>query len=158
MALLKVGAHAPDFHLPSLEGGSITLHELLGEGPVVLAFFKVNCPVCQLAFPFLERIHRGRKPGALSVHGVSQNSARATEEFNREYGVTFTTLLDPEDSFDASNAYGISYVPTLFLVGRDQKIAWSLEGFHRKQLDWLGRQAEVTVFRPGERVPESKGG
>ena len=27
-------------------------------GPVVLAFCKVSCPICQLAFPFIQRIHQ----------------------------------------------------------------------------------------------------
>src|SRR3974377_1386860 len=92
--LLTAGSPAPDFHLPNLTGGEAALRELIANGPALLAFFKVSCPVCQLTFPFLERIH---KAGGLAVYGVSQNSARDTREFNREFGVTFPTLLDPED-------------------------------------------------------------
>jgi len=55
--LLEPGSRAPDFRLELLGGGVTTLAELLAGGPVLLAFFKIGCPVCQMTFPFLERIH-----------------------------------------------------------------------------------------------------
>lgn len=36
---LKVGDKAPDFTLPSTQGGSVHLADYLGKGTVVLAFF-----------------------------------------------------------------------------------------------------------------------
>ncbi len=36
---LKVGDKAPDFTLPSSEGGSVHLADLIGKGTIVLAFF-----------------------------------------------------------------------------------------------------------------------
>lgn len=36
---LKVGDKAPDFTLPSTDGGTIHLANLIGKSPVVLAFF-----------------------------------------------------------------------------------------------------------------------
>ncbi len=38
-APLKVGDVAPDFSLPSTEGGAVTLSRELAKGPVVLFFF-----------------------------------------------------------------------------------------------------------------------
>src|SRR6266705_4019217 len=57
--ILDAGSRAPDFRLPRLYGGVSALAELAAKGPVVLVFFKVTCPVCQMALPFLERIHAG---------------------------------------------------------------------------------------------------
>ena len=76
LKLLQAGARAPDFRLPLLSGdragGETSLHDLIADGPVLLAFFKVTCPVCQLTFPFLERLHQA---GALPIYGISQNDA-----------------------------------------------------------------------------------
>ena len=38
-APLKAGDAAPDFTLPSTDGGEVTLSKTLAEGPVVLFFF-----------------------------------------------------------------------------------------------------------------------
>src|SRR5664279_904040 len=112
--LLDTGSRAPDFQLELLAGGTATLTEILARGPVLLVFFKISCPICQLTFPFLERIHHAR---TLSIYGISQNDSDDTREFNQEFGVTFPTLLDTEESgFPVSNDYGISSVPSMFLV------------------------------------------
>ena len=94
MPLLDPGSRAPGFRLSRLEGGEATLAELTARGRVLLVFFKVTCPVCQLTMPFLERLHAS---GALPVCGISQNDAADTREFNTYFGVNFPTLLDTED-------------------------------------------------------------
>jgi peroxiredoxin len=154
--LIDPGSRAPDFRLPRLDGGEVTLPELVSNGPVLLAFFKISCPVCQFTFPFLERLHTG---GALPIYGISENDAVDTSEFNREFGVTFPTLLDSEESgFPASNDYGISSVPTMFLVGPDGAVSHVIEGWNKKEIAWLGDRAGVNPFRPGDNVPEWKAG
>jgi peroxiredoxin len=153
--MLEAGAHAPGFQLPGLDGAAHSLAEMLQRGPALLAFFKVSCPVCQYTFPFLERIHQG---GGVQVVGISQDQARATREFNQEYGVTFTTLLDDSDSYPVSNAFGISSVPSLFLVEPDGAISASESGFSKSHLETVGRRAGAAPFRPAERVPEGRPG
>jgi peroxiredoxin len=154
--LLPSGSRAPEFRLPFLAGGETTLGEILARGPALLAFFKISCPVCQLTFPFLERLHAA---GTLSVYGISQNSAADTREFNQEFGVTFPTLLDTEESgFPASNGYGISSVPTLFLVERNGAVSQVIEGWNRKDMEGLATLSGAILFRPGDYVPEWKAG
>src|SRR5436853_6231273 len=107
---LQTGTRAPEFRLARLDGGETSLHDLIANGPILLAFFKISCPVCQLTFPFLERLHTA---GTMPIFGVSQNDPEDTREFNSRFGVTFPTLLDrEEDEFPAGNAFGISSVPT----------------------------------------------
>ena len=153
---LEAGAHAPGFHLPRLEGGETSLAEIRAAGPALLAFFKISCPVCQLAFPFFERLH---KPGTLPIYGISQNNARDTREFAKRYGVTFPMLLDLESTgFPVSNAYGLTNVPTLFLVEPVGSIAKTIHGWNKQEMAALGATNGVSVFRPGENVPEWKTG
>jgi peroxiredoxin len=156
---LTAGDRAPDFRLADLaSGGERTLAELLEAGPVFLAFFKVACPTCQYTFPFLERIYRGAQ-GAVRLFAVSQDDAEATREFQQEFGITIPTLVDSASfSYPASNAYGLTHVPSMFLIERDGSISWSLVGFNRKELEALGEKLGVHPFKPGDRVPEMKSG
>ena len=143
--ILDTGVSAPEFQLERLDGGSATLRELTANGPALLVFFKVTCPVCQFALPFLNRVS--------NVYGISQNDAEDTREFIQEFGIRFPVLLDSEDAgYPASNAYGISTVPTLFLVQPDGKIARAVEGWRKKEMEALG------ALRAGDNVPEWKAG
>ena len=58
MAALTAGTKAPDFELRAMDGKRFVLRDELAHGPLVLAFFKVSCPTCQYAFPFLERLEQ----------------------------------------------------------------------------------------------------
>jgi peroxiredoxin len=148
--LLAVGAKAPGFRLPRLDGGDVSLAEILAGGPALLAFFKVSCPVCQLTLPFLERVHQA---GALPVYGISQNDPEDTRGFAKRFRTTFPMLLDSEDSgFPVSNAYGISSVPTMFLVDRDGSIRQSMPGWRRDEMMALG------AVGPSDKVPQWKAG
>jgi peroxiredoxin len=159
--LLPAGSTAPDFRLARLEGGEMALAEILAGGPALLVFYKITCPVCQMALPFLERIHAAANGAAqrLPVYGISQNDAEDTREFMREFGVTFPMLLDrEEDGFPASNAYGISSVPTSFLVERDGAVARVIEGWQKAEIERLGSLAGVAVLRASDSVPAWKAG
>jgi peroxiredoxin len=161
--LLDAGSHAPDFRLARLDGGETSLGEIAAQSPALLVFFKITCPVCQMALPYLERIHAaGGAAGAasgLAIYGISQNDAEDTREFMQEFGVTFPMLLDSEeDDFPASNAYGISSVPTMFLVERDGTLSRVLEGWQKAEIERLGDLAGVAVFRAGDNVPAWKAG
>ena len=65
--MLEAGATAPPFRLQDASGKTHSLAEILSRGPALLAFFKITCPVCQLAFPFFERMSAG---GGLQFVGV----------------------------------------------------------------------------------------
>jgi len=146
----EVGSRAPEFRLPRLDGGELSLAEITAQGPALLAFFKVSCPVCQLTFPFLERIHQA---GSLAVYGISQNDAADTRDFARRYGTTFPMLLDSAKAgYAASNAYGITSVPTIFAIGRDGSIERVTEGWRKQEMAALG------AVGPEDRVPEWKAG
>jgi peroxiredoxin len=154
--LLEAGSHAPDFRLPRLDGGEISGSEIISAAPAALAFFKISCPVCQLTFPFLERLHQ---PGVLPVYGISQNDAESTREFAGRYGITFPMLLDEEErGFAVSNAFGISTVPTIFLIGQDGSISRVIEGWQKQEIGAIAGFAGVSLFRPDDRVPEAKAG
>lgn len=154
--MIEAGARAPSFRLRSLSGETRPLEEILARGPAVLVFYKISCPVCQLALPFLERLAAG---SALQMVGISQDDDSSTRSFNQRFGVTFPTLLDSsKEGYPASNAFGITSVPSLFVVETDGRIAKSFSGFSKRDLEALGERAGVPTFRPEDNVPEWKAG
>ena len=148
---------APDFDLPALDGGRQKLTEQLAAGPVLLVFFKTTCPTCQLTLPFLDRLGRGRAADAPRVVAISQDDAATTRDFNKRYGISLPMLLDPfagvSARYPASNAYGLTHVPSLFLIGQDRRIISSVTGFDRAEIAKLGARFGVEVFTAGDRVP-----
>ena len=90
---------------------------------------------------------------------ISQNGPRDTRRFNLEFSLTMPTLLDTESSgYPASNAYGISSVPTMFLLEKGGRIARVMEGWNRKEIEQLGAEAGVEVIRDSDHVPAWRAG
>jgi len=166
MAALPAGTKAPEFSLPALgSGGDFSLHAALQEGPVLVAFFKVSCPVCQYTFPFLERIHQSQRDQRFTMVGISQNNQSETASFLKEYGVTFLTLLDDPKGYAVSNAYGLTNVPTLFLIGQDGQIEVSSVGWAKQDVEDINRKlaavqqtAVPLIFKAGEDVRDFRAG
>jgi len=165
MATLKTGTSAPDFTLPTTDGKKFSLRDALARGPVLAAFFKVSCPTCQYAFPFLERIYKSNGNKNVSIVGISQNEKKDTTAFLKEYGVTFPVLLDDTKTFPASNAYGLTNVPSIFWIAEDGEIEISSVGWDRQEIEDMSRKAaEATggraksIFQPGESVADFRAG
>jgi peroxiredoxin len=160
------GNAAPAFALKSLDGKEFALPKLLENGPVVAAFFKVSCPVCQFTFPFLERLYKKYGGDGVTIVGISQDDVKATRDFAKEYGTTFPMLLDEKSKgYVASNAYGLTSVPTIFLIGPDGKVQVSSMGFDKNGLEAIARalaerkkMTPVAFFLSTESVPAHRPG
>ena len=164
MTHIVAGNIAPEFSLKSLDQKEYSLRALLEHGPVVAAFFKISCPVCQFTFPFLERLHQCYGSASATFLAISQDDARATKSFASEYGLTFPLVLDA-DGYPVSNAYGLTNVPTIFLIDPDGKVKVSSMGFDKKELETIARElaerrkmALTPLFRPDEVIPANKPG
>jgi peroxiredoxin len=164
MTNIAVGGVAPNFSLKSLEGKEYSLTAAMKRGPVVASFFKVSCPVCQFTFPFLERIYKRYGGDAITFVGISQDSARDTKRFAEDYGCTFPMLLD-ESGYPVSNGYGLTNVPTIFLIDTDASVRVVCQGFDKHGLDAVARelaerckQVPAPLFRPDETIPDHKPG
>ncbi len=165
MGTLSAGVRAPGFTLSTVQGKPVTLDEALQKGPVVLAFFKVSCPVCQYAFPFLERVYRANQGAHVTVLGISQDNQGDTKEFMREYGVTFPVALDDPKKYPVSNGYGLTNVPTLFYVAPDGGIEVSSVGWSKADVEAINQkmaehrqQAPAPLWRKDEEIQDFRGG
>ncbi|HEY9784292.1 MAG TPA: TlpA disulfide reductase family protein [Candidatus Obscuribacterales bacterium] len=162
MVALIEGTKAPGFALHGCDGDAYSLHESLKKNSlVVLAFFKVSCPVCQFEFPYLERLHRSYP--SVPIWGISQDDADATQSFAKMFGVTFPTLLD--DGLETTVHYDLTNVPSVFVVGQDMIIKQTIVGFVKAELEKLNHelarcagQTLVPLFTFADEVPELRPG
>lgn len=166
MTNITEGQAAPNFALKSLDDKEFALAKLLERGPVVAAFFKISCPVCQFTFPFLERLYQRYGGDGVTFLGISQDDARDTKGFGKEFGVTFPMVLDEKSKgYVVSNAYGLTSVPTILLVDTDGAAKIVSMGFDKKRLESMAatlaerkKLSATPLFRANESVPELKPG
>lgn len=166
MTHVNAGQAAPGFSLKGLDGKNYSLEELRRKGPVLAAFFKISCPVCQFTFPFLQRLYERYGGDNVTFLGISQDDAKATTSFAKEYKITFPMALDEkEKGYVASNAYGLTNVPTILLIDPEGSVRISSMGFVKKDLeDIAGTLAEqhkiapAALFRANESVPANRPG
>lgn len=165
MPALEAGVLAPEFSLPMVDGKVVSLSDELKKGPVLLAFFKVGCPVCQYAFPFYERMYQTNRNAGVSFVGVSQDNAKDTAAFMKQFGVTFPVALDDPANYAVSNAYGLTNVPTLFYIESGGEIdvssvSWSkadVEAINHKLAERL-QQPPAVLWRKGDDVRDFRAG
>jgi peroxiredoxin len=166
MTHVDAGRTAPAFSLKGLDGTTYLLEALRQKGPVVAAFFKISCPVCQFTFPFLQRLYQRYGSDDVTFLGISQDDAKATAGFARQYGVTFPMALDEkEKGFPASNAYGLTNVPTVFLIDADGTVRVRSMGFVKADLERIAAElaerrkiTPASLFAANESVPANRPG
>jgi len=144
------GFAAPNARFRTPEGGSLSTREVVESShglPVLLAFFKTSCPVCRMAWPYLQRMHESYGGKSVRVVGISQDDAASSRAFYAAHGAaTFDLLLDPEPTFVASNAFRVESVPLLVLLAPDGTVEDAFAGWSKKRMEALGaRFASASV-------------
>ena len=160
MPALDPGATLPPLALADETGARLAQPS----GETLYAVFKTTCPVCELTWPYLERIRQIGAGGGLTILAVSQDDPGKTRAFGARLGTSLPTAFDPEP-WKASDALGITNVPTLFRVGASGKIEETIVGFDRRGMESLARRAAslagkpyAELFRANEQVPAIKPG
>jgi peroxiredoxin len=151
--MLAEGSAAPDFRL-----GEWSLNESLKGGPVLLVFFKISCPTCQFALPFVQRLADQAGAGTPQVVAISQDDSKGTGQFAAHFGIGMPMLLDGAPAYTASNLYRLQNVPTLYLIEPDGRISLAVSGFSKARLEQLGERFGGSPFRTGENVPALRPG
>jgi hypothetical protein len=74
-------------------------------------------------------------------------------------------LLDPAGKYPVSNAYGLTNVPTTFLISPEGEIDFATVSWSKADVEQLNRRlaslsnaATAQIFLPGENVSEFKPG
>jgi peroxiredoxin len=115
---LAAGTPAPDFTLPRLDWGELSLAEYRGR-QVLLVFSDPHCGPCNHLAPQLEELHR-RVP-AVQVLMVSRRGIEANRAKVAEHGLTFPVLLQRQ--WEISRLYAKFETPVGYLIDEDGIIA-----------------------------------
>jgi peroxiredoxin len=116
---LPLGAQAPEFRLPDLEGRHHRLADFRGRRLLVV-FFNPACGFCQQLAPELGRLPRP----APHVLLVSRGDPDVHRRWAREHGWRCDVLLEP--AWDVATAWGTNATPTGYLVDANGRIASTL--------------------------------
>ena len=147
MAALDPGTPFPSIALRDETGAPVSPPA----GETLYAVFKTTCPTCELSWPYLDRIRRVADGKGMTVVAVSQDDPAKSRSFAERLGTKIDTAYDP-NPWPASDALGVTSVPTLFRVGSDGNIAETIVGFDRERFRALARRAATLAGRPPEEI------
>jgi peroxiredoxin len=112
---------APDFTLPTLDGGEVSLSDLRGK-TVIIDFWATWCPPCEFQVPELNAFYDAHAAsGNVAVLGISVDSEGpdVVAAWAREKGIRYQVLLGDED---LARRFGALGFPTLVIVAPDGSI------------------------------------
>lgn len=137
---LKIGAAAPDFSLPGVDGKTHTLKDF-ADSPFLMVVFTCNhCPTAQAYEERIAALHTDYKDRGVACVAISPNDDQAVrldelgytdvgDSFEdmklraKERSFAFPYLYDGETQ-KTSMAYGVVATPQVFLFDRDRKLRY----------------------------------
>jgi thiol-disulfide isomerase/thioredoxin len=126
---LRVGDVAPDFTLPKLGGGTLSLHDTRGK-VVFIDFWATWCGPCKAAIPHLQKLYEKYKSDGLMVLGIDvweYGGVDAVKKFKDANKLTYDILLGTDKGVDS--LYEVKGIPTVWLLDRNGVITWTHIGF-----------------------------
>ena len=152
-----------DFELPTVKGSKLVLSRQLEKSPVLLIFFKHNCPTCQLTLPYLERLYSHYGDRRAAFWAIAQDDEPEASRFAEDYGINYNILLDRKP-YKVSRKFDFNIVPNIILLERDGREIFRFMGFQKDELEklnyvlaGLGNGAKP-LFSQSDNVPAVKPG
>jgi peroxiredoxin len=124
---------APAFTLPIAEGGTFSLADQKGKGPVLVNFFATWWGACGAEFPHLQELYEKYKDRGLQVVSISMEEPELLQAYARQKGATFPLLTD--DKRRANYEYQVTQIPTNILLDTEGRIVSRMEGFSKAELE-----------------------
>jgi hypothetical protein len=156
MSILQAGELASHFSLLAIDGREYSVPGDTGGRPAVIVFGKTTCGTCDLAFPYINRLHDAY-PQGWTLLAVLQDGAREASAYAARQAMHYPVLIDAP-AYEASILYDPPATPTLFLVGADGTIDFTTHGFSKADLNELSaRLGAMLQAEPAEIAPGNDG-
>jgi peroxiredoxin len=165
LAVPEVGSEAPEFHLPSAQGGQLRLSMRTARGPVVVVFYSGGWSGEDVAyFKDLASKEDEINLAAASIVGIGLGEPQAARDFVRETGIKSYVLYDYAGI--ATREYGLlekdkehgEYArPATFIVDSDHKVRHAWVGERPGAEEVLTKVSEITGLpKPAEEDGEAQ--
>lgn len=143
---LKAGQFAPDFTLPDLRGGTVSLSRLLASGPVVLTFHRSDRrPHFAASLRMLAAIQPDVARLGAAIVAISPQEPVTASAFD---GPALPFAIARDRGAKVASAYGLAFaapnsrhggplpIPATYVVDRDGRIALSfIDVDHRNRVE-----------------------
>lgn len=132
MALIEVGADAPDIHAQTGSGEEFRLRDHTGSSQVMLVFYpKDFTSGCTTQLVNVQRSLAAMRGANVEPFGISADTAESHKQFCDAYELEFELLVDETKA--AARAYGAlkpdgGILRSVLVVGQDGKILFAQEG------------------------------
>ena len=163
IAVPEVGAEAPEFNLPSAQGGQLRLSMRTARGPVVVVFFRGPWSEEDVAyFEALSAKEDEINHAAASVVGIGAIEPDEAREFVRASGIKSFVLYDYVRAttrewglLEKDKEHGEYARPAVFIVDSDRKVVHAWTGERPPAEEILAKVSEITGLpKPAEEAEE----
>jgi peroxiredoxin len=168
---LAIGAPAPDFSLPGVDGKTHRLADYAGSKVLVVIFTCNHCPTAQAYEARIARLHEDFKDKGVAVVAISPNDPAAvrldelgytdlSDSFDemktraKDHHFAYPYLYDGETQ-TVSRAYGVLATPHVFIFDAERKLRYQgrIDDSEVKQVTSHDARNAVEALLAGKPVP-----
>jgi cytochrome c biogenesis protein CcmG/thiol:disulfide interchange protein DsbE len=152
---------AKNFTVKTLDGESVDLNTLLGEGkPVLIDFWATWCGPCRMVIPHLGELHRKYGKDGLVVIGLNLEDPRAERQavrnFVKRYRMDYQNVFAQHAVYQFFSGMAVARIPYTLLFGPDGKLSWRLVGYSPTMSGSLNSAvAKAMAGAPGKPAEQS---
>ncbi len=128
--LLPVGREAPGWQLPEINGGDLALGDLRGK-LVVLDFWFKSCVPCQQQMADIEQLLKKYREDQVVFVGVNMLDDLTRDKLAQLLRDRNLSMHNVWKGDSITAAYHVYSAPALFVIDRDGKIIYTLDGYSR---------------------------